>query len=210
MKLYDYLLKEYGTTNPIFIKDLNIEGMNKEAIRMRISRLVKAGKLRRQSAGVYYIPEMINELNIEKSLSVNVICQKKYIEDENGEIIGFYTGLYLLNKLGFMTQVPNVLEIVTNKEKRRVREVKIGDFTRILRRPYIQITTANEKYLQLLDLLRILNDEDYNNDKSKNFKNIKYLISKRKINLNEAINFLYVYPKKVERRFMEIKNEFTR
>lgn len=208
MKLYDTLLATYGKTNPIFIKELNIENMTKESIRMGISRLVKDGKLRRKSSGVYYIPESIKTLNVEKALSISTICQKKYIEDKDG-IIGFYTGLYLLNRLGFITQVPTVLEIVTNKEKRQRRTINIDGQTRILKRPYVKVTSDNEKHLQLLELLRILGEEDYKKDKSKKYKNIKYYIKKRNVNLNETKKYICYYPSKVAKRLVEVETELT-
>mgnify|MGYP003290144846 CR=1 FL=1 len=208
MKLYEYLLKTYGKTNPIFIKDIKIENMTEIAVRTGISRLLKAGKIKREATGIYYIPENIEILGLEKALSISDICQKKYIENEEGKI-GYYTGLYLLNGLGFITQVPNTLEIVTNSEKKNSRTVNIKGTKRILKKPYTKITTENEKYLQFLELLRILPNEDFNKDKNNNYKNIGWYIKKREIDLEETKKYIYYYPKKVAKRFMEVENDFT-
>lgn len=208
MKLYEYLLKTYGKTNPIFIKDIKIENMTEIAVRTGISRLLKAGKIKREATGIYYIPENIEILGLEKALSISDICQKKYIENEEGKI-GYYTGLYLLNGLGFITQVPNTLEIVTNSEKKNSRTVNIKGTKRILKKPYTKITTENEKYLQFLELLRILPNEDFNKDKNNNYKNIGWYIKKREIDLEETKKYIYFYPKKVAKRFMEVENDFT-
>ena len=134
---------------------------------MIVKILIVSGiqKIKRETTGIYYIPENIEILGLEKALSISDICQKKYIENEEGKI-GYYTGLYLLNGLGFITQVPNTLEIVTNSEKKNSRTVNIKGTKRILKKPYTKITTENEKYLQFLELLRILPNEDFNKDKN--------------------------------------------
>lgn len=209
MKLYDYLLQTYSKTTPILVSELEVEGMTKRAIRMGISRLYKEGKIRKASAGVYYLPEISDLLNLEKPILNEDICIRKYISNKD-ESFGFFTGLYLIHGLGYMTQVPSVYEIVTNKEKKNRRVVTINNSKWILRKPYTEITSDNVDYLQFLDLLRVLQNEDWEEDKDNNYKNLRWFIKNRNLDLEKAKKYIYYYPKKVAKRFMEVESEFAR
>jgi hypothetical protein len=67
-------------------------------------------------------------------------------------VSGFYSGWTLLNAIGGTRQVPNVLEVVTNRETMKVRETTLGRQRLILRKPKCEITNDNEKALQILEL----------------------------------------------------------
>jgi predicted transcriptional regulator of viral defense system len=69
---------------------------------------------------------------------------KKFIFDKNGAF-GFYSGLTLQNAIGLTTPVPNTVEIVTNREKSRRREINVGNQNLCLRRSRTIITSRNVK-----------------------------------------------------------------
>ena len=80
------------------------------------------GTIVRFTQGVYYLP---TETEFGRSsISIHQILNRKYLND-NDEIFGVYSGLILQNMFGVTTQVPNVLEIVTNKETTRCRKIMI-------------------------------------------------------------------------------------
>ncbi|MFZ3044578.1 MAG: hypothetical protein WA151_01580, partial [Desulfatirhabdiaceae bacterium] len=64
------------------------------------------------------------------------------------EIIGYETGLSLMNKLGLNTLVPKRLEIATNAYRKNVDERFI-----IVRKPVVTVNAGNFRYLQLLDVI---------------------------------------------------------
>ena len=45
--LYEYLLKNYKPNEPIFLADLQIEGMSRANLRQQIKKLTDAGKVKR-------------------------------------------------------------------------------------------------------------------------------------------------------------------
>ena len=47
--LYEYLLKNYNPNEPIFLADLQIEGMSRANLRQQIKKLTDAGKVKRLS-----------------------------------------------------------------------------------------------------------------------------------------------------------------
>ena len=78
------------------------------AIRKSLSRMVKAGKLRRLAHGVYYIPKWIQVWELSPPEQV----AQKIAEKEKVHI--YPTGIYALNQLGLSTQVPTKLVYLTD------------------------------------------------------------------------------------------------
>ena len=83
------------------------------------------------------------------------VIKKKYITDGK-DIYGFYTGLTLLNQFELTSQVPNVLEIVTNHEATNSRRVKVGSQDIIIKKSRVKINNINYKELMLLELFNII------------------------------------------------------
>lgn len=52
-----YLMENYGYNEPIFIKELSIDGLSQNAVRQSVKRLTAIGFLERYDNGIYYIPE---------------------------------------------------------------------------------------------------------------------------------------------------------
>ena len=87
---------------------------------------------------------------------------KKFIFDKNGAF-GFYSGLTLQNAIGLTTPVPNTVEIVTNREKSRRREINVGNQKLCLRRSRTIVTSRNLKALQLLELMNSIDMKQLTN-----------------------------------------------
>ena len=207
MKFYEYLIDKYGYNSPILLDEIKFENLSKTAIRLRLNRLLTKGIIKRELQGTYYIPK--EEFGSDGYCSSRDIANKKYISN-GSKIYGFYTGMSLLNGTGFTTQVPNVLTIVTNNCNTCKRELTISKFKYIVKKSNVEITKDNVKYLELLELLRILEENSFKEDKGNSFQNIKYMIEKRNISLNEVKKYIYFYPAKVAKRFMEVEYEITR
>lgn len=65
--LYEYLLKNYKPNEPIFLADLQIEGMSRANLRQQIKKLTDAGKVKRFDNGVYFLPK--NDFQIRVTTS---------------------------------------------------------------------------------------------------------------------------------------------
>lgn len=192
MKLLDYLENEYGVNEPIFLEDLKIAGMSESNIRQQLKRLVDNDKLARFDRGIYYIPiktEFGNSL-----LNSYKVITKKYIGNEENKI-GFFSHKTLLNKYGFSTQVPNVLEIVTNKEASKHRRIKIRNNEIRLRRPKLRITNENANSLMYLSLIEELTFNGYVNEEDKN--KLKTIFIDLNLSKNDLLTFSTEYPKRV-------------
>lgn len=147
--LKDYLVEIYGYNEPIFINEICMDGMNDNTIRQYFKRMVKSGDLMRYDTGIYYLPKESRLLNKSYLDPVKVIY-RKYIEN-NVSTFGYFAGATFANQIGLTTQMPAVIEIVTNKEATKGRLVSVGNQKVRLKRSQIPVTRENADMLQLID-----------------------------------------------------------
>lgn len=145
---------------PIFIEDIKeyiiqfYKDEEKEKIfnnvKEILNRLNKENVIRTAYKGIYYIPK--TNIFGEVPLANNKIIQYKYLIDKSGNVKGYITGANLFNKVGLTTQVPNIIDIVTNECKNN-NKYENKNLNVIIRKPKIEINNDNYKYLQLIDLI---------------------------------------------------------
>lgn len=144
-----YLLENYGYNEPIFLNELSIEGLSENAIRQAVKRLAKSGFLERYDNGIYYIPKQGGLLG-KSYLDPSVVIMRKYIQNKSN-IYGYVTGLAFANQLGLTTQMPAVIEVVTNREATNGRMISVGNQRARVKKSSIPISNKNAEILQLLD-----------------------------------------------------------
>ncbi|MBR6449784.1 MAG: type IV toxin-antitoxin system AbiEi family antitoxin domain-containing protein [Fibrobacter sp.] len=148
--LLDYLKSHFGPGKPIFTSDAEPLGLSAVNLRQQFKKLVDAGELSRFEPGVYFLPDKNHEYY---PISTNMVAEYKYIT--NGEdIYGYFSGYTFANQLGICLQVPYKEEIVSNNATAIVREIKVGNIPFVVRRSKIHVTKENRNVLQLLDLLK--------------------------------------------------------
>lgn len=147
--LKEYLEKNYGYNEPIFINEIQLEGINDNAMRQYFKRMLKSGDLARFDTGIYYLPKASRLLK-KSYLDPMKVIVRKYIQSTT-EIYGYFAGATFANQIGLTTQMPATLEIITSKEATKGRNVSIGSQTVRLKRPAIDITFENVGLLQFLD-----------------------------------------------------------
>lgn len=150
--LYQYILDNYKQNEPIFLADLQIEGLSNVNLRQQIKKLVDTGKLKRFDKGIYFLPKK----TIFKSgsqIAPESVLEYKYLRDKSKRC-GYISGLMFFNQMGLTTQVPMLYEVVTNKATNEYRETSLAKSKVIVRRPKVTITEDNYKVLQFLDLLK--------------------------------------------------------
>ena len=147
--LKSYLLENYGYNEPIFLNELSVEGLSKNAIRQSVKRLTANGFLERYDSGIYYIPKSGGLLG-KSYLDPTVVIMRKYVESKSNQY-GYITGLSFANQLGLTTQMPAVIEIVTNREATNGRTVFLGNQRVRVKRSVIAVSDSNAELLQFLD-----------------------------------------------------------
>lgn len=126
-------------------------------INVIINRLNSENIIKTFTKGIYYKPikNIFGEMPLDKEKVIN----KKYLQDENNNVIGYITGVKLFNQLGLTTQVPNITTIVTNNCNNKY-DYKVECLNIIIRKSVLKVNNDNYSYLQFIDIL--LNKEKVN------------------------------------------------
>ncbi|MCC8028580.1 MAG: helix-turn-helix domain-containing protein [Lachnospiraceae bacterium] len=199
--LYDILKETYGENEPIFIADIQYEGMSMNFIRQQIKKLTDAGLLRRYDTGIYFIPKK-SFFKSGSQLSRDTVIERKYLKDD-GCRCGYIGGVMFANQLGLTTQVPMICEIVTNKATNDYREVRLASSSLILKKPRVRITEENFRQLQLLDLLK---DIDFyaEKDKAEQLSRIMAYMEAYQIHFQDLEAHMRYYPDRIYRNMYEM------
>ena len=152
--LYEYIRQHYKEAEPIFFSDLTREGITKSALNQQLKKLCEKGLLKKYDTGIYYIPKK-TLLKSTVGPNADMVARYRFIS-KGDNIDGFYGGNSFANQIGITTQVPRVVEIVSNNTNSSDREVRIGNRSFYVRRPVVQITKENVFVLQMLELLKNL------------------------------------------------------
>lgn len=192
--LVERLKSKFKLNEPIFTDEILkiMQDYSRSRIYQLITKAEKDGDLVRYDKGIYYLPKQ-TEFGLSVP-TVNSVVDKKYISD-NGKTFGIY-GKYVL-ELNFLLsyQVPNVIEVITNNESRKVREIEIRGRKVILRKSRTTITNDNAGAYTLMELF---NNIDMNQFKEKEqIKNsvIDY-IKENKIKRSSILNMADAFPAK--------------
>ena len=200
--LFNYLKNHYKEGEPIFLDDINIEGMTRPNLRQQIKTLTDNGKLIRYDKGIYYIPKQTH-FNNAFGPSSEMVASYKYISRE-GKTNGYYSGNTFANLIGLSLQVPTKKEIVSNNSAAIVKEVTIGKQKYIIRSSNVPITEDNVKVLQFLELLKNLDsyiDLDYDEAR----KIIIAYLRHNHITKSAISKYIHYYPDSTFRHYYEMR-----
>lgn len=196
--IYDYIQKNYEKDEPIFLNELPFE--NKESLRQEMKRLTDTGKLVRVYNGVYY-QYYKTILGTNGNLSITKYIVKKYLK-KNGKANGFITGLSLANQYGFTSQVPSIVEIVSNDSSTKQRKVEVDGYKLIIYSPVFPITETNLSAIQFLDLMSNIHKYcELNKEELK--KKLKEFLLTTNVNFKEVKKYIHLYPDRVYRNIYE-------
>lgn len=201
-KLYQYIVENYQTNEPIFLADIQIEGMKDNNIRQQVKKLTDAEKIKRFDKGIYYLPKT----SIFKSgsqLSIEKVLEYKYLIDKKRRC-GYISGLMFCNQLGLTTQVPMQYEVVSNKATSDYRETSLGRSRVVVRRPRVTVTEKNYRILQFLDMLK---DVDiYSELSGKELQQRLYgYMDEQEIKVKDMEKYYSYYPDKLYRNLVETR-----
>jgi hypothetical protein len=153
MTFSEYLKDKFGVNEPIYIEEIKFKDYSRPWVLKELRKLVEGNELIRFDRGIYYFP--IKREWGDSVIDTDKVIERRFISDGD-EIYGYITGLSLWNMTGLSTQVPNLLEVSTNKESTRVRDIYIGYRRVRARKSRTEITKENEKTLQFLDLMNVM------------------------------------------------------
>lgn len=193
--------ENYNTNEPIFLSDINLP-VTDTNLRQMFKILCDSGEIMRYDAGIYYL-QGVSRLKGGVSLSANEVAKYKYIS-RNGQIIGYYSGYTFANQIGITLQVPFTIEIVSNHASAKCRRVNVRSQKIMLRKPRTEVTKENCRILQLLDLLKDLEqyaDEDINQAAER----INTYVKELNLSRSEIDKYIGFYPDRIYKYIYETR-----
>ena len=195
--LYEYLLDNYKENEPIFLVDIQIDGMTRTNVRQQIKKLADTGKVKRFDNGIYFLPKK----TIFKSgsqLAPEKVLECKYLRDKDKRC-GYVSGLMFFNQMGLTTQIPMMYEVVSNKATNDYRETSLAK-SRVI----VPITEKNYKVLQFLDMLK---DVDvYSEVTGKQLQDRLYrYMDDANLSISEMEPYFSYYPDKLYKNLVETR-----
>ena len=151
--LYNFIKDHYKEAEPIFFSDLLCEDITDFTLNQRLKELCEKGLLQQYDPEVYFIPKKTT-LNSTVGPNADMVARYRFIS-KCDNIDGFCADNIFANQIGISTQVPYVIEIVSNNVSDD-GEVLIGNRRFDVRKPVVPITRENVYVLQMLELLKNL------------------------------------------------------
>ena len=151
--LYNYIKDHYKEAEPIFFSDLLRENITEQDLKLQMKELCEKGLLQEYDDELYFIPKK-NTLNSAIGPNADMVARYRFIS-KGDNVDGFYAGNTFANQIGISTQVPYVIEIVSNNVSTD-GEVLIGNRRFCVKKPVVPITRENVYVLQMLELLKNL------------------------------------------------------
>ena len=185
--------QKFNINEPIFTEEL-LELFSKYSrpyVFRIINELEKANELVRYTKGVYFIPK--KTFFGLSTITADSVVEKRYLKELNN-VYGIYSGLKLLNLFSITTQVPNVVEIVTNNETMRCREIEVNGRKFILRKSRFEIDKNNADMYMLLQVFNDLDTKTKLDDFAQ--RRLTSFIKEKGINLSKLLNLAMKFPAK--------------
>jgi len=197
MSLYENLIEEFGYNEPILTEEIVYESYSKPWIYKELSMLCAEGMIVRFDKGIYYIP---TNTPLGKSIiNPRKVIEKKYIRSK-GDVYGYYSGQILMNQLGLSTQMPNVIEVYTNNESTRVRDIAVGRQKVRLRCGRTGISKTNAAVLSFLELMNTISIAEVDDKIRAIFAEY---ITRNGITRKDISSYSSVFPERVVRNLVE-------
>ena len=200
--LYEYLLDNYKENEPIFLADLQVDGMTRTNVRQQIKKLTDTGKVKRFDNGIYFLPKK----TIFKSgsqLAPEKVLECKYLRDKD-ERCGYVSGLMFFNQMGLTMQVPMMYEVVSNKATNDYRETSLAKSRVIVRKPKVPVTEKNYKALQFLDMLKDVDAYSEVTGKPLQDRLYRYM-DDANLSISEMEPYFAYYPDKLYKNLVETR-----
>lgn len=158
--------EKFGVNEPIFTEEL-IE-LFSDYSRVQVFRFIKKakddGEIIQYDKGIYFIPRQ-TFLGLS-TITADMVIEKKYLRNEKN-IYGVYSGIKLFNTFSMTTQMAAVVEVVTNNESAKYREIQVKNRRFILRRSRCRIDKDNAAAYTVLQLFSEFDKNDKLNDNAK-------------------------------------------
>jgi len=131
--------------------DFDVQVSSKDAVVKALNRMAASGKISKLAKGKFYKPRRTQF----GALQPSPYQIAKDLLEQNGEVVGYFTGYSAYNNMGLTTQIPATLQIGSNKYR---RAIKRGMYNISFILQPNKITKQNIELLRILDAIRFIKE----------------------------------------------------
>ena len=194
------LSEKFNNNEPIFTEE--ILGLFREYSRAQVFRYIDKAKERKEivqfAKGVYYIPNVTFWGSLS-TITADSVIEKKYLRNAE-QTYGVFGGIKLLNNFSVTTQMAAVIEVVTNNETTRCREIDINGRKFILRKSRCEINKNNYAAYTVLQLFNDFTEQDKLDESSR--KRLLEYIKSRKVTQKQLLELSMQFPARATKKLI--------
>ena len=194
------LSEKFNINEPIFTEE--ILGLFREYSRAQVFRYIDKAKERKEivqfTKGVYYIPNVTFWGDLS-TITADAVIEKKYLRNAE-QTYGVFGGIKLLNNFSVTTQMAAVIEVVTNNETTRCREIAVNGRRFILRKSRCEINKNNYAAYTVLQLFNDFTEQDRLDEASR--KRLLEYIKSRKVTQKQLLELSMQFPARATKKLI--------
>ena len=194
------LSEKFNINEPIFTEE--ILGLFPEYSRAQVFRYIGKAKENKEivqfAKGVYYIPNITFWGDLS-SITADSVIEKKYLRNAD-QTYGIFGGVKLLNNFSVTTQMAAVIEVVTNNETTRCREIEINGRRFILRKSRCEINKNNYAAYTILQLFNDFTEQDKLDESSR--RRLFEYIKNRKVTQKQLLDLSMQFPARTTKKLI--------
>ena len=189
----------FPLNEPIFTEE--ILRLFSDYSRPQVFRLIDAskelGELVQYAKGIYYLPQKTRLGN--STITADDVIRKRYLKN-GADVYGIYSGVKLLNAFSVTTQMAGVVEVVTNNESAKYREIQVNNRRYILRRSRCSINKNNAAAYTVMQLFSEMEKEDKLDDSS--MQRLRGYIAKEGITQSQLFSMAQAFPARATKKMI--------
>lgn len=194
------LSEKFNINEPIFTEE--ILGLFREYSRAQVFRYIDKAKESKEivqfAKGVYYIPNVTFWGSLS-TITADSVIEKKYLRNAE-QTYGVFGGIKLLNNFSVTTQMAAVIEVVTNNETTRCREIDINGRKFILRKSRCEINKNNYAAYTVLQLFNDFTEQDKLDESSR--RRLLEYIESRNITQRQLLELSMQFPARATKKLI--------
>lgn len=191
MAFTERIQNTFDLNEPIFTEELL--RLFSDYSRPQVFRLINAakecGEIVQYAKGIYYRPQKTRLGN--STITADDVIRKRYLNSKD-DVYGVYSGIKLLNAFAVTTQMAGIVEVVTNNESAKYREIQINKRRYILRRSRCAIDRNNVAAYRVMQLFSEMEKEDKIDEAAE--ERLRGYIAKEGISQSQLFSMAQVFP----------------
>lgn len=191
--------EKFSANEPIFTEELI--SLFPEYSRVQVFRFINGAKkenaLVQYDKGIYFMPR-VTKIGFSM-ITADAVAKKKYLSCRE-KVYGVIGGIGLQNSFSITAQVPATIEIVTNNEATRGREIFIKNRRFLIKKSRVEINADNVAAYTVLQLFDDFGTETRLDDNAQ--RRVLEYLKARRVTKNELLQIAIYFPSRTLKKLI--------